>query len=185
MSILNRSQKYALEQKYTDYVHGEIAKLRYKAMLVFTAWSVTLLFVHGAQQLLNGSVLFIVGDEISDLEYLPYIVSALVTLTVVITLLAIREYRKLVKTVDDISQGNLPPVEDKPPFSILGVVIIFVTVFALLIYVSVLVQYMLSTLSLNSFALPALIIAIVATLAGYSAGISAYALLRRHKGAAA
>ncbi len=182
---MNRSQKYALEQKYTDYVHGEIAKLRYKAMLVFTAWSVTLLFVHGAQQLLNGSVLFIVGDEISDLEYLPYIVSALVTLTVVITLLAIREYRKVVKTVDGISQGNFPLVEDKPPFSILGVVIIFVTVLALMIYVGVLVQYMLSTLSLNSFALPALIIAIVATLVGHSAGISAYALLRRHKGAAA
>ncbi|QKQ71551.1 hypothetical protein [Acinetobacter sp. 10FS3-1] len=154
-------------------------------MLVFTAWSVTLLFLHGAQQLLNGSVLFIVGDEISDLEFLPYIVSALVTLTVVITLLAIREYRKIVKTVDGISQGNLPPVEDKPPFSILGVVMIFVAVLALMIYVGVLVHSMWSNWSWNSFALPALIIAIVATLVGHSAGISAYALLRRHKGAAA
>lgn len=184
MSILNRSQKYALEQKYTNYVHGEIVKLRYKAMCVFTAWSVTLLFTHGALQLLNGSVLYVVGDEISDLKFLPYLVSGLVTLTVVITLLAIREYRKLVKTVDDISQGNLPPVEDKPPFSILGVVIIFVTVLALMLYVSVLLQYMLSNWLLNSFTLPALIIAIVATLVGYSAGISAYILLHRHKEAA-
>lgn len=182
--ILNRSQKKVLEDKYSYYVHGETAKLRYKAMCVFTAWSVTLLFVHGALQLLNGSVLFVVGDEISDLQFLPYLVSGLVTLTVVITLLAIREYRKVVKTVDGISQGSFPPVEDKPPFSILGVVMIFVTVLALMLYVSVLLQYMLSNWLLNSFALPALIIAIVATLVGYSAGISAYTLLHRHKEAA-
>ena len=178
---MNRSQKHALEHKYTDYVHGEMAKLQYKAMLVFTAWSVTLLFAHGALQLLNGSVLFIVADEISDLKFLPYLVSGLVALAVVITLLAIREYRKLVKTVDDISQGNFSLVEDKPPFSILGIVMIFVPVLALMIYVCVLLQSMWSNWSWNSFALPSLIMAIVATLVGYSAGVSAYTLLRRHK----
>lgn len=183
--ILNRSQKHALEHKYTYYVHGETAKLRYKAMLVFTAWSVTLLFVHGALQLLNGSVLFVVGDAISDLKFLPYLVSGLVTLTVVITLLAIREYRKVVKTVDGISQGSFPPVEDKPPFSILGVVMIFGSVLVMILYMSILVQFMWSNWLWNVLTLSSLIMAILAVLVGYSAGISAYALLRRYKGAAA
>lgn len=182
---MNRSQKHALEHKYTDYVHGEMAKLQYKAMLVFTAWSVTLLFAHGALQLLNGSVLFIVADEISDLKFLPYLVSGLVALAVVITLLAIREYRKLVKTVDGISQGNFPLVEDKPPFSILGVVMIFGSVLVLILYMSILAQFMWSNWLWNVLTLSSLIMAIVATLVGYSAGVSAYTLLRRYKGAAA
>lgn len=182
---MNRSQKHALEHQYTYYVHGETAKLRYKAMLVFTAWSVTLLFVHGALQLLNGSVLFVVGEAISDLKFLPYLVSGLVTLTVVITLLAIREYRKVVKTVDSISQGSFPPVEDKPPFSILGVVMIFGSVLVLILYMSILVQFMWSNWLWNVLTLSSLIMAILAVLVGYSAGISAYALLRRYKGAAA
>ena len=180
-NILNRSQKHALKHKSTNYVYGKIVKLRYKAMLVFTAWSVTLLFVHTAQQLLNGSVLFIVRDEISDLKYLPYIIIALVTFTVLITLVTIREYRKLVKTVNDISHGSFFMVVDKPPFSMLGVVMIFVSVLALMIYVCVLLQSMWSNWSWNSFALPSLIMAIVATLVGYSAGVSAYTLLRHHK----
>lgn len=181
---MNRSQKNALEQTYIYYVHGETAKLRYKFMLVFTAWSVTLLFVHGAQQLLNGSYIYIVDDNISDLKILPYIVSGLVALTVVITLVAVREYRKVVKMIDGISQGNFPPVEDKPPFSMFGIVMIFVSVLALMLYVGVLLQAVWSG-SWNSFVLPSFIMAIVAILVGYSAGITAYAMLLRHKETAA
>lgn len=182
---MNRHQKSALKHKSSNYVYGKIVKLRYKAMLVFTAWSVTLLFVHTAQQLLNGSVLFIVRDEISDLKYLPYIIIALVTFTVLITLVTIREYRKLVKTVNDISHGSFFLVVDKPPFSILGVVMIFGSVLVLILYMSILAQFMWSNWLWNVLTLSSLIMAIVATLVGYSAGVSAYTLLRRYKGAAA
>lgn len=184
MRILNRFQKYALEQRYTNYANGEITKLRYKLMFVATAWSVTLLFFHGAQQLLsNGSVKVVVkvDNNIADLNMLPYLVSGLVTLTVVATLLVVRAYQKLVRTFEEIEQGGFPPVEDKPPFSIFGTLMIFMCVVALMMYVSFLLQLMRFNWHWNSFVLPSLIIAVGAVLIGFNAGVSAYTLLRHHK----
>lgn len=182
MRIMNRSQRNALEQKYTFYANSKIAKLRYRFMLVFAAWSVTLLFFHGAQQLMKGSVIFMVGDNISDLEALPYIVSGLVVFTLGITLVAIGEYYQFVKTGEAIAKGRFPPVEDKPPFSMFGIVMIFGSVLVLILYMNILVQFMWSNWLWNVFTLSSLIMAILAVLLGYSAGLTAYKQLRRYRG---
>lgn len=181
MRIMNRSQRNALEQKYTFYANSKIAKLRYRFMLVFAAWSVTLLFFHGAQQLMKGSVIFMVGDNISDLEALPYIVSGLVVFTLGITLVAIGEYYQFVKTGEAIAKGRFPLVDGKPPFSIFGIFMIFGSVLALIFYMSILVRFMWSNWLWNVLTLPSLILVILAILTGYSAGLTAYKQLRLYK----